>query len=116
VGDTLVFTVGGGAAGGFLGAYAERPDTAPTAVAGRIWYFPTASGASPRVDRQAGAATTALGRGIQIGAEHGAGRYRVVAWISSRPLARAEAREPPKPDGRLILQHASLDLTIVGGP
>jgi len=85
VGDTLMFEVNAAVVCGHLGAYAERAD-APGGQ--RIWYFPTATGASPRVDR--GEGTLVVPEGIRLGPEHAPGRYRLTVWVSSRPLQRSE--------------------------
>jgi hypothetical protein len=91
LGDTLMFTVSGRTSGGFLVAYAERLD-GPTGE--RIWYFPKASGAAPRIEASTG--TLVLRDGIRLGAPHTRGRYRLTAWISDTPVERAAlaATEP----------------------
>jgi len=85
VGGTLMFTVNAALTSGYLGAYAERVDDP---LRTRIQYFPTAAGTAPAVAPRNG--TVVVPEGIQIGPEHRPGRYRVTAWISSRPLAGQE--------------------------
>lgn len=82
-GSTLLFLANSAKASGYLGAYAERMDAG---VPERIWYFPDAQGASPRLE--GAASTQVVGRGIRIGAEHPAGWYRVVVWLTTEPRTR----------------------------
>jgi hypothetical protein len=84
LGSTLMVTANTALVSGYLTAYAER---AGDPAHGRIWYFPTASGAAPLV--QPGDGTVVVPEGIRIGPEHGPGTYRVTLLVSSRPLDRA---------------------------
>lgn len=100
LGDTLMFSVHAGAPPGYLVAYAER---AGDGAGARIWYFPSASGAAPRV--QAQSVTTVLPEGIRLGPPHAAGRYRVWAFISETPPDRAKLVSPGGPDrAELVLE------------
>jgi len=83
-GDTIMFQVNAAVISGYLGAYAERLDDPAHE---RIWYF-TGAQANPVIVPASG--TVVVPQGIRIGPEHRPGRYRVTAWIASRPLARAE--------------------------
>jgi hypothetical protein len=83
-GDTLLFTVNSALTSGYLGAYAER--IGHPGAGGRIWYFPGNSGTAPFV--APGTGTVVLPEGIEIGADHLPGSYRVTLWISDRPLDR----------------------------
>lgn len=103
-GEKLVFTVNGALTHGYLGAYAERVDD-PSHH--RIWYFPTAAGTSPLV--APGSGTQVVPQGIEISQDHPPGRYRVNAWISSRPLDRLEADDAPV---GLIKARATVPLEI----
>jgi hypothetical protein len=106
-GDTLMFMVNSAATSGYFGAYAEPADR--RGLSGeRIWYFPTASGATqPRVER--GSGTVVLPRGIKVGAEHHAGRYRVTVWLSTRPLRRSEV-DTAGPE--TILGRSTIDFSV----
>jgi hypothetical protein len=94
-GDTLMFEVAGISTTRYLNAYAEREGDPAHA---RVWYFPTSAGMTPVV--AAGAQGSIVRKGIKIGDEHPAGKYRATIVLSSRPLARAELAEVP-PDVRL---------------
>jgi hypothetical protein len=80
LGDTLMFSVRGGAEGGYLGAYAVRvnePGAVPS-VPERIWYFPSASGVVPRLEARAD--TIVIREGVRLAAPHAPGRYEVTLW------------------------------------
>jgi hypothetical protein len=83
-GDTLLFSVNAAVTQGYFYAYAQREGWAGGE---RIWYFPTASGQAPRVT--SGEGTVILPEGIRLGQEHASGRYRVTAWVATRPLVRS---------------------------
>jgi hypothetical protein len=104
-GSTLMFTVDGATAAGFLGAYAQRTDD-PTQT--RLWYFPDASGRAPAV--ASGAGMIVVPEGIKIGQEHRPGTYRVNAWIANRPLTRSEVDHAPK---GVIIARSMLTIEIV---
>jgi hypothetical protein len=104
IGDTLLFQVNAAMVAGYLGAHAERAD-APGGL--RIWYFPTATGESPRV--APGTGTVVVPDGIAIGPEHAAGRYRVTVWISGKPLARSEV---DKAAPSLFIARGTFDVQI----
>ena len=87
LGDTLMFSVGAGTTAGHLAAYAERVDDP---AADPIWYFPSPSGAMPRVE--ASSVTRVLPDGIRLAEPHAPGRYRIRAWISATPIERARLR------------------------
>jgi hypothetical protein len=103
-GETLMFSVNGALAHGFLGAYAERIGE-PSAE--RIWYFPNAGGASPAVPTSTG--TVVLADGIRIGEEQPPGRYRVTIWTSPRAFDRAEASR----DDVGVSSKTTLELEVV---
>jgi hypothetical protein len=104
MGGTLMFTVNSAQVSGTLGAYAEPVGGPPGQ---RIWYFPTAGGTAPVV--LPGRGTTVVPEGIEIGAEHRLGRYRVTVWIADRPLGRADIDR----DARGVRGHAVFDLEVV---
>jgi hypothetical protein len=105
LGDTLLFSLNAGTPSGHVVAYAER-EGEPGA---RVWYFPTTSGAMPRVEARAG--TQVLPEGVRLGPPHSAGKYRVSLWVSEAPLTRAQAEallaEAPRGE------HAALGLEIL---
>jgi hypothetical protein len=105
MGGTLAFVVNAAVTSGYLGAYAERLDDPSHA---RIWYFPTAAGASPLI--APGTGTIVLPDGIQLGSEHRPGRYRVTVWISSRPVDRDEM-DAAAPG--MLRDRSSFDLEVV---
>jgi hypothetical protein len=104
IGDTLLFQVNAAMVSGYLGAYAE-----PAGASGgpRVWYFPTATGQSPRI--APGAGTVVLSDGIAVGPEHAAGRYRVTVWISAEPLGRSQVDEVAP---SLFVARATIDVQI----
>jgi hypothetical protein len=77
-GDTLVFVVDTNAVHGYLNASAQRvrPESSE-----RIRFFPTESGASPRVE--AGRGTTTAPQGVRLGESLGPGVYRVDIWFTN---------------------------------
>jgi hypothetical protein len=85
LGDTLLFSLNAGTPAGHVLAYAEREGEPGT----RIWYFPAANGATPRVEARAG--SQVLAEGVRLGPPHTAGKYRVWLWVSEAPLTRAQA-------------------------
>lgn len=106
-GDTLMFEVNAAVVAGSLGAYAEPVGAGPGA---RIWYFPTAGGASPTV--APGTGTVVLPEGVTIGPEHAPGRYRITVWVARRPLGRAEIAKGPLSAAPEIVAHAGLDAVV----
>jgi hypothetical protein len=105
MGDTLMFAVNAALASGVLGAYAERVDDP---AHDRIWYFPATTAAAPAV--APGKGTVVVPEGIRIGPEHRPGRYRVIAWIASRSLGRAEVDAPAS--AGLYRSRAILELEV----
>jgi hypothetical protein len=87
LGDTLMFSVNGNQAAGYLLAVAERVDGPPA----RIWYFPTTDGTAPRVEPRA--TTTVLSQGVRLGPPHALGKYKVTAWLSPEAAGEAHALE-----------------------
>lgn len=88
LGDTLMFSVRGVAQRGYLGAYAVRvnePGSVPLSPE-RIWYFPSANGAVPRLEPRV--ETFVIPEGVRLTAPHAPGRYEVTAWWSEVPPDR----------------------------
>jgi hypothetical protein len=85
LGESLLFSVTGATVPVHLLAYAERVDDP---AAGRIWYFPRADRAAPRVDAKGG--TRVLEDGIRLGPPHVRGQYRVKVWLVESALTRAD--------------------------
>jgi hypothetical protein len=83
-GSKLAFRLDAGASRFYVQAYAQPDDPG----AERVWYFPTASAPAPYVDTSA--EDRKLEKGIVIGPEHGAHRYRIHVVTSSMPLSREE--------------------------
>jgi hypothetical protein len=83
VGDTLMVSAHGVVRAGYLAAYAERTGGAQHE---RIWYFPSESGESPRIE--ATAETVVVPQGIELAAPHAPGRYEVTLWLSDHPDRR----------------------------
>jgi hypothetical protein len=81
-GEVLLFRVSGVDRPAWLAAYAE-----PSGGGERVWYFPTAAGASPAID--AGAAPRVLPEGARLGPEQPPGRYRVKLLLFASPPTRA---------------------------
>jgi len=104
-GDVLMFTVNAAAVSGYLGAFAERIDDPQH---DRIWYFSDRANEPPLV--APGTATVVVPQGIRIGPDHRAGKYRVTAWIASRPLDRGEIDGAPP---QLIRSRSILDFEVV---
>jgi hypothetical protein len=90
VGDTLLLSLASAASAGYVGAYAERSDAPPGE---RIWYFPDAAGAAPRVEAASG--RVVLSRGVRLGPPHAPGRYRVTLWLSAAPPQRGAPAPAP---------------------
>jgi hypothetical protein len=85
----LIFVVSGAPAQGFLSAYAEPVDAAMP----RIWYFSREAG-SPQL-ASAGDETRVFEHAVRLSETHPAGRYRVHAHLSDRPLGREELLASP---------------------
>jgi hypothetical protein len=83
VGDTLMVSAHGVVRAGYLAAFAERTGNAKQE---RIWYFPSESGESPRIE--ATAETVVVPQGIELAAPHAPGRYEVTLWLSDHPDRR----------------------------
>jgi hypothetical protein len=83
-GSKLIFHFDPLSTAGFLHAFAEPLEPGHE----RVWYYPTATNPSPRVDPAAGGQT--LDRAIVVGPEHAPGRYRVHVVLASTPLSRDE--------------------------
>jgi hypothetical protein len=98
LGQTLMFSVGATEKRGHVAAYAERVDDP---AAPRIWYFPSRSGAQPKVEPAT--ETRVLGEGVRLGAPHVPGRYRVHVWISDTPYERTDDDRAPQIRGSEIL-------------
>ena len=103
-GSTLIFHIDGLKSAGFLHAYAE-PERAGTE---RVWYFPTAANPPPRVEPASEGQT--MTRGIAVGAEHAAGRFRLHVLIASTPLSREQLLNSPTPN---IVTDDVIDMVIV---
>jgi hypothetical protein len=84
VGDTLMFLVDSSVASGYLNATATR--IAPPSEE-RYVLFPSAGGQSPYV--ASGSGTVVVPQGIRIGAQHGAGLFRVEVSFFERGAALA---------------------------
>lgn len=84
VGDTLMFLVDSGVASGYLNATATRIEP-PSEE--RYVLFPSAGGQSPYV--ASGSGTVVVPQGIRIGAQHGAGLFRVEVSFFERGTALA---------------------------
>ena len=83
-----MFSVGGVVESGYLGAYAVRMNERSD----RLWYFPSASDAAPRL--QAQAETAVIREGVRLAAPHAAGRYEVTMWWSEVPPDRNTVSPP----------------------
>jgi hypothetical protein len=91
-GDRLIFEEEGTKQPGFFAAYADCPSRE------RIWYFPTATGAMPRVVPTAGPWISE--QAARIGPEHGEGRCTLSLFLLPEPLSRARiAALPRTPEG-----------------
>jgi hypothetical protein len=91
VGDTLMVSAHGVRQAGYLVAYAERSGDAKRE---RIWYFPSESGVSPRIE--ATLETVVVPQGIELAAPHTPGRYEVTLWLSDGPVRRVPPTEGPR--------------------
>jgi hypothetical protein len=87
-GDTLVFRLEGVTSPGYLGAYAT-----PRGSDGeRIWYFPDAQGAAPKIE--ASREPQVVARGVTLGPEHAARAYVVHVVVTDAPVSREELLRP----------------------
>jgi hypothetical protein len=103
--SSLVFVVAGSAEAGFLSAYAEPL----SAGAERVWYFSRETN-SPELPGPLDG-THVFDRAVQLIGSHRAGRYRVHAFVSEQPLARAELLSL-RPNRRVHTSlHAEITLT-----
>jgi hypothetical protein len=96
-GSRLVFHASSEVGPGYLAAYAQ-----PIHGGERIWYF-SAESESPRVG------SGAVDRAVMLGAEHGAGRYKINVVVATRPLSRTEVLTGKASD---IILSDSFDLVV----
>ena len=74
----------------------------------RVWYYPTAAHAPPRVAAFDAAQT--LEQGVVVGAEHAPGAYRVHLVLASAPLSRDELLLPVAPN---VVAAETVDMVVV---